>query len=167
MVQVKGRERRLTQRLSRDLADSVKYSTLWPSRRDSPSEARRAMPTSGGLWGKGSNGREDICYSPFVRLEYCANTARVNWNRQWRTFELSATQRRKGVELLPQQTANFDSCAEILVRRSTTFCGMRYCLCAGASAGLAKSFGSTAGLISTCLYSELLVSWPFCLFWCR
>src|SRR5579863_5048000 len=93
MVQVKGMERWLTQRFNSDFDSSVKYSTLWPSRMDSPSLARRAMPTSrgwaglasaksrrvpgfGGAAGRvpagsggGSSGREDI-YSPFVRLRY-------------------------------------------------------------------------------------------------
>ena len=45
MVQVKGIARLLTQRLSRDFAVRVKYSTWWPSRSDSPSDANRAIPT--------------------------------------------------------------------------------------------------------------------------
>src|SRR5215470_6337784 len=67
MVQVKGIWRLLTQRFSRDFASRVKYSTLCPSRIDSPSEAIRAMPTSRGLSESGSEGRMDIFYSPFVR----------------------------------------------------------------------------------------------------
>src|ERR1700757_1506324 len=66
MVQVNGIARLLTQRFSRDFAGKVKYSTLCPSRMDSPSEARRAIPTSRGLSGRGSKGREAII-SPFVR----------------------------------------------------------------------------------------------------
>src|SRR5258708_1580059 len=60
MVQVKGRLRLLTHRLSSDFAGRVKYSTLWPSRRDSPSEASRAMPTSGDFGGRGNKGRESM-----------------------------------------------------------------------------------------------------------
>src|SRR5580693_10233386 len=60
MVQVKGSRRPLTQRFSRDFAGRVKYSTLWPSRRDSPSDARRAMPTSADFWGSGNKGRLGI-----------------------------------------------------------------------------------------------------------
>src|SRR5580700_6343702 len=66
MVHVKGIRSWLTQRFSSDLAGRVKYSTWWPSRRDSPSAARRAMPTrrgwslSGRLSGSESRGREDI-----------------------------------------------------------------------------------------------------------
>src|SRR5207302_3454352 len=60
MVQVKGRLRLLTQRFSKDFAGRVKYSTLWPSRRDSPSEARRAMPTSGDFCGRGNRERESM-----------------------------------------------------------------------------------------------------------
>src|SRR4051812_15879959 len=52
--------RLLTQRFKRDFDGNVKYSTLWPSRTDSPSAARRAMPTSRGLSLRGSKGREDI-----------------------------------------------------------------------------------------------------------
>src|ERR1700685_3729631 len=55
MVQEKGRLRLLTQRLSRDFAGRVKYSTLCPSRSCSPSDARRAMPTSGDLAGRGNS----------------------------------------------------------------------------------------------------------------
>src|SRR5579863_768711 len=67
MVQVNGICRLLTQRFSSDLAGRVKYSTLCPSRRDSPSEARRAMPTRWGLSGRGNKGRDSMTYSPFVR----------------------------------------------------------------------------------------------------
>src|SRR6266852_5544739 len=73
MVQVKGICRPLTQRFRRDFAGSVKYSTLGPSRRDSPSEASRAMPTSGGFPGLpgfsriGNNAADRMMYSPFVR----------------------------------------------------------------------------------------------------
>src|SRR5438309_6010455 len=59
--------RLLTQRFSKDLLGSVKYSTLCPSRRDSPSAASRAMPINCGLSEEGSKGREDM-YSPFIRL---------------------------------------------------------------------------------------------------
>src|SRR5207302_7182425 len=60
MVQVKGRLRLLTQRFSKDFAGRVKYSTLWPSRRDSRCEARRAMPTSGDFCGRGNREREPM-----------------------------------------------------------------------------------------------------------
>src|SRR5579871_1393726 len=60
MVQVNGIARRLTQRFSRDLELRVKYSTLCPSRRDSPSEASRAIPTSRGFSETGSKGRDGI-----------------------------------------------------------------------------------------------------------
>src|ERR1700733_3948944 len=69
MVQVKGICRLLTQRFSNDLDGSVKYSTSCPSRRDSPSEAMRAMPTSRDLSDSGSRGREAIRFalcSPIV-----------------------------------------------------------------------------------------------------
>src|SRR5271154_2776728 len=69
MVQVNGICRPLTQRLSRDFAGRVKYSTLCPSRSVSPSEARRAMPTKRGLSGSGSKGREDI----LIRLLFAYN----------------------------------------------------------------------------------------------
>src|SRR5580700_285607 len=60
MLQAKGRPRRLTQRFSRDFAGRVKYSTLWPSRRDSPSDASRAMPISGDFGGRGNKQREPM-----------------------------------------------------------------------------------------------------------
>src|SRR5258708_559228 len=74
MVQVKGMPRPLMQRLSRDFAGRVKYSTLWPSRRDSPSEARRAMPTRGDFPGNANSGKLDIFafYSPMIRLRNAA-----------------------------------------------------------------------------------------------
>src|SRR5208282_1858326 len=57
MAQVNGRLRRLTTRLSSDRVPSVKYSTLCPSRSDSPAAAIRAMPTSfGGDSKSGSSG---------------------------------------------------------------------------------------------------------------
>jgi hypothetical protein len=55
MVQVKGM-RVLVQRFRMDLAGSVKYSILWPSRRNWPLAARRAMPISFGPdWGSKGN----------------------------------------------------------------------------------------------------------------
>src|SRR5215472_16678783 len=60
MVHVKGIWRLLTHRFSKDLDSRVKYSTLCPSRMDSPSEARRAIPTRRGFSGTDSRGREDI-----------------------------------------------------------------------------------------------------------
>ena len=50
---------------SRDFAGNVKYSTLCPSRMDSPSAARRAIPTRRGVSGDGKIGKEGIV-SPFV-----------------------------------------------------------------------------------------------------
>src|ERR1700757_1040576 len=58
MVQVNGIWRLLTQRFSRDFAGKVKYSTLCPSRIDSPCDASRAMPTRRGFSGAGSKGRD-------------------------------------------------------------------------------------------------------------
>src|SRR3954471_14674043 len=77
--------RLLTQRFKRDFDGRVKYSTLWPSRTDSPSAARRAMPTSRGLSLRGSKGREDIS----VRLLFAyANPAtklrQARWGRRER-----------------------------------------------------------------------------------
>src|SRR5208282_620066 len=46
MAHVNGRLRPLTTRLSSERVPRVKYSTLCPSRKDSPSAAIRAMPTS-------------------------------------------------------------------------------------------------------------------------
>src|SRR5580658_8973549 len=60
MVQVKGRLRLLTQRFSKDFAGRVKYSTSCPSRRDSPSEASRAMPTSEDFCETGNRGNDNI-----------------------------------------------------------------------------------------------------------
>ena len=68
MVQVKGMARLLTQRFSSDLAGRVKYSTLWPSRSDSPSEARRAMPTSRGFSGRGARAGKT-----YIRLLFAYN----------------------------------------------------------------------------------------------
>src|SRR5262249_14806472 len=68
MVQVKGIWRLLTERFSRDFASRVKYSTLCPSRIDSPSEAIRAMPTSRGLSESGSKGRMDILIRLFFAI---------------------------------------------------------------------------------------------------
>lgn len=68
MVQVKGIPRPLVQRFSRDFAGRVKYSTLWPSRKDSPSEASRAMPTSGDFSGGANNGKEEDCIFAFCSL---------------------------------------------------------------------------------------------------
>src|SRR5215469_2905153 len=68
MVHVKGIARLLTERLSRDFADSVKYSTLCPWRMGSPSEARRAMPTRRGFSAGGKIGREDM-----IRLLFAYN----------------------------------------------------------------------------------------------
>src|SRR5712672_653744 len=78
MVQVKGMPRPLMQRLSRDFAGRVKYSTLWPSRSDSPSEARRAMPTSGDFPGSANSGKLDIFVfcSPIIRLRNAAVKSR-------------------------------------------------------------------------------------------
>src|SRR5271169_3087347 len=50
MVQVNG-TRDEVQRLSKERAGSVKYSTKWPWRIDSPPAAILAIPTSGGLSG--------------------------------------------------------------------------------------------------------------------
>src|SRR5258708_8633899 len=74
MVQVKGMPRPLVQRFSRDFAGRVKYSTLCPSRRDSPSEARRAMPTSGDFPGSANSGKLDIFVfcSPIIRRRNAA-----------------------------------------------------------------------------------------------
>src|SRR3954468_24245327 len=77
--------RLLTQRFNRDFDGRVKYSTLWPSRTDSPFAARRAMPTSRGLSLRGSKGREDIV----VRLLFAyATTAtklgQARWGRRER-----------------------------------------------------------------------------------
>src|SRR5580698_179459 len=71
MVQEKGSRRLLLQRFSRDFAGSVKYSTLWPSRRESPSAASRAMPTSGDFGGNANRGRVDIFVfcSPIIELQ--------------------------------------------------------------------------------------------------
>src|SRR5258707_14264251 len=61
---------------------SVKYSTLWPSRRVSPAAAMRAMPTSFGPDSKsGSSGRGGggVCiYSPFVRYRLNRGNHGVN-----------------------------------------------------------------------------------------
>src|SRR5271165_2313434 len=62
MVQVKGMARRLTQRFNRDLEGRVKNSTWWPWRSDSPSAARRAMPTRVGF---GERGSRDIAIFAF------------------------------------------------------------------------------------------------------
>src|SRR6266404_8571512 len=75
MAQANGKLRWLTTRLNSERDPSVKYSTLWPSRRDSPSAAIRAMPTSFGRAPEsGRSGREDILifalYSPNIRLRY-------------------------------------------------------------------------------------------------
>src|SRR5215471_2689293 len=67
MVQVNGICRLLTQRFSNDFVESVKYSTLCPSRSDSPWEARRAMPTRAGLSGRESRGKDDI-----PRFAFCS-----------------------------------------------------------------------------------------------
>src|SRR6202034_903725 len=74
MVHSKGTPRRLAQRFSTDFAGRVKYSTLWPSRRDSPSDASRAMPTSGDFSGSANKGRYCIfafC-SPRIELQSCS-----------------------------------------------------------------------------------------------
>src|ERR1700731_2137741 len=55
------------QRFSRERLGRVKYSTLCPSRRDSPSEARRAIPTKGGLSGGGNIGK-DFMRSVVIRF---------------------------------------------------------------------------------------------------
>src|ERR1700676_67370 len=68
MVQVKGMPRPLVQRFRRDLAGRVKYSTLCPSRKASPSEARRAMPTSGDFSWCANNGNEEDCIFAFCSL---------------------------------------------------------------------------------------------------
>src|ERR1700722_11408804 len=70
MVQVNGICRLETHRFSSDLDARVKYSTSCPSRRDAPSDAKRAIPISLGLSEGASKGREVIEYSPFVRLQY-------------------------------------------------------------------------------------------------
>src|SRR6202521_4443664 len=73
MAHVNGRLRPLTTRLSSERVPRVKYSTLCPSRSDSPSAAIRAMPINFG-WEEtisGSNGSKVIgvgAVSPFVRL---------------------------------------------------------------------------------------------------
>src|ERR1700688_3145231 len=67
MVQVKGMPRPLVQRFSRDFAGRVKYSTLWPSRSDSPSAASRAMPTSGNFSGSTNKGKVGI-------FAFCSST---------------------------------------------------------------------------------------------
>src|SRR5579859_6665842 len=69
--------RLLTQRFSNDLEGRVKYSTWWPSRSDSPSAARRAMPMRRGLTGSGSKGRESIGCSPFVRYSILSSAAGI------------------------------------------------------------------------------------------
>ena len=56
------------QRLSRDFAGSVKYSTSWPWRRDSPSDARRAIPMSLGEETTGRRGKEAILIFAFCSL---------------------------------------------------------------------------------------------------
>src|SRR5277367_6590194 len=57
MAQVKGRLRPLTTRLSSERVPSEKYSTLWPSRSDSPAAAMRAMPISLGVESRSESGR--------------------------------------------------------------------------------------------------------------
>src|SRR5260370_28947899 len=91
MVQVKGMPRPLVQRLSRDLAGRVKYSTLWPSRRDSPSEARRAMPTSGDLAGSANSDKLDIFafYSPMIKLRNTAVKSRWEEDKEMVSEPLS------------------------------------------------------------------------------
>src|SRR5579872_137291 len=78
MVHVKGICRRLIQRFSRDFEGRVKYSTLWPPRKDSPSAARRAMPISRGLSPIGSKGR-----GAMIRLLFAHATAGSR-SRQYR-----------------------------------------------------------------------------------
>src|SRR5580692_7532959 len=93
MVQVKGRPRPLTQRFSSDFAGRVKYSTLCPSRRDSPSDASRAMPTSGDLAGSANKGRLGIfafC-SPTINLK----TALVKKNKADASSDLTVFLRRR------------------------------------------------------------------------
>src|SRR5271170_286044 len=61
MAQVNGSLRPLTTRLSSDRVPSVKYSTLCPSRSDSPAAAMRAMPINFGEDSiSGSSGSEVI-----------------------------------------------------------------------------------------------------------
>ena len=81
MVQVKGIRRLLTQRLSSDLAGRVKYSTLCPSRSDSPCAASRAMPMRAGFAGNGGKGREDVGIFAFYSLCYSASGIAVKWDR--------------------------------------------------------------------------------------
>src|SRR5208283_2608468 len=87
MAQVKGRLRWLTMRLSSERDASVKYSTLWPSRTDSPSAAMRAMPISLGAESgggsksamNGSEGREVIGmneYQGCIRYLFAHNMGR-------------------------------------------------------------------------------------------
>src|SRR3954471_4557932 len=88
MVQVNGIARLLTQRLSRDFDGSVKYSTLWPSRMDSPSAASRAMPTRPVFGGGEIEGRKDIrrfaFYSPMVALTRPVRQASSEVNVVWK-----------------------------------------------------------------------------------
>src|SRR5580693_8298713 len=87
MVQVNGSLRWLTQRFSRERAGRVKYSTLCPSRSDSPSDARRAMPTNGDfsrIGNKGKVGRVIFAFcSPMIdfRLPICQEVDGNGWKR--------------------------------------------------------------------------------------
>src|SRR5664280_2304122 len=72
IVQAKGM-RREVQRFSKAREGSVKYSTRWPWRMDSPCAASLAMPTSGAgsrlsVWSREGRMR-GVRYSLFVRLQ--------------------------------------------------------------------------------------------------
>src|SRR5579863_646987 len=88
MVQVKGIARLLTHRFNRDFAGNVKYSTLCPSRIDSPCEASRAMPTSGAFSESGSKGRRlmvfAFCSPSYPRKWSPSRQNRALYNRRQR-----------------------------------------------------------------------------------
>src|ERR1017187_3061839 len=76
MVQAKG-TRREVQRFSKAREGSVKYSTRWPWRMDSPCAASLAMPTSGAdllssVW------RREGCINGCRRFAFCSPKNRVS-----------------------------------------------------------------------------------------
>lgn len=109
MVQVNGIPRPLMQRFNRDFAGRVKYSTLWPSRRDSPSEARRAMPTSGDFSGSANKGRFDIfaVCSPIMCLLYrsCQELVRPSQVARGNDFNFEFLTRSASMKTLLERSA--------------------------------------------------------------
>src|ERR1022692_417269 len=144
MVQVKGSPRRLTQRFSRDFAGSVKYSTSCPSRRDAPSEARRAMPTSGDFCGSANKGRVGMGNSPFVR-----QTIRLKLGIVKREEAAGKDARRFGLAQGRRPDAGDVGGTKKFTRHGWA---------AGFSTVFSNKLGSTAGLISSAEFSAILES---------